>query len=127
MRHLLTTDVQDSLRRGSSVEQFLGQAAEPGCLRHVELRPSDGLIEVWIYDVEDIGSEDYLDLYAFPWLEPDGPDGPVATFQDPQAAIIYASVHLAADPARWVNVGVAQSEYLDYIRAGKPFRWPVAA
>jgi len=128
MRHLLTIDVSGSLRRSSSVEQFLGQSpAAPDFLRHVELRPSDGLIEVWVYDVEDIGSEDYLDLYAFPWLEPEGPDGPVVTFQDPQDAIVYASVHFAADPARWVNVGVAQSEYLDYILAGRPSRWPVAA
>ncbi|RYE72896.1 MAG: hypothetical protein EOO81_02180 [Oxalobacteraceae bacterium] len=66
-------------------------------------------------------------MYDFPYLEPDGPDGPVATFPNAQMAVAYADAALAADPARWVNLGVAQSEYLDYIRAGKPSRWPVAA
>ena len=128
MRHLLAIDIPAALRRGESVEQFLGRSpADAGHIRRVELRPSDGLIEVWVYDVEDIGGEEYLDLYDFPCVEPDGPDGPVATFPDPQGAIAYASASLAIDPARWVNLGVVQSEYLDYIQAGRPFRWPVAA
>ena len=128
MRHLLPIDIPATFRRGTSVEQFLGRSPiDAGHIRHIELRPSDGLIEIWVYDVEDIGSEDYLDIYDFPYLEPVGPETPVATFPDPQAAVAYANASLATDPARWVNLGVAQSEYLDYIRAGRPSRWPVAA
>ena len=128
MRYLPAIDIPATLRRGNSVEQFLGRSSvDAGHIRYLELRPSDGLIEVWAYDVEDIGDQEHLDLHDFPYLEPDGPDGPVAAFPDPQAAVSYASASLAASPARWVNVGVAQSEYLDYIRAGRPFRWPVAA
>ena len=128
MRHLLHIDIPASFRRGKSVEQFLGRSPlDAGYIRHVELRPSNGLIEIWCYDVEDIGGEDYLDLYDFPDLEPDGPWVPVAAFPDPQAAVEYASASLATDPARWISLGVAQSEYLDYIRAGRPSRWPVAA
>jgi len=128
MRYLLAIDIPATFRRGNSVEQFLGRSpVGVGNIRHLELRPSDGLIEVWVYDVEDIGDQEHLDLYDFPYLEPDGPDGPVAAFPDPQAAVSYASASLAAGHARWVNAGVAQSEYLDYIRAGRPSRWPVAA
>ena len=128
MRHLLAIDIPATLRRGKSVEQFLGRSpADAGHIRHIELCQSDGLIEIWVYDVEDIGSEECLDLYDFPYFEPDGPDAPVAMFPDPQAAISYATASLAADSARWVNCGVAQSEYLDYIRAGRPSSWPVAA
>jgi len=128
MRHLLAIDIPATFRRGKSVEQFLGRSpVDASYIRHVELRPSNGSIEIWLYDVEDIGSEECLDLYNFPYLEPDGPDGPVATFSDPQAAVVYASTSLATDPARWGNLGVAQSEYLDYLRAGRPSRWPVAA
>lgn len=123
MRHLLAIDIPASLRRGKSVEQFLGRSpADADCIRYVELRPSNGLIEIWVYDVEDIGGEEYFDLYDFPNLEPDGPDSPVATFKEPQAAVVYASASLTADLTRWVNLGVAQSEYLDYIRAGRPPR-----
>ena len=128
MRHLLAIDIPAAFRRGKSVEQFLGRSpADAGYIRHVELRPSNDSVEVWVYDVEDIGSEECIDLYDFPYLEPDGPDDPVATFSGPQAAVEYARASLATDDARWVNVGVAESEYLDYIRAGRPSRWPVAA
>jgi hypothetical protein len=128
MRHLALIDVSSALRRGRSVEQFLGQSpASTGFVRHVELRPSGADIELWIYDVEDIGSEDYSDLYGFPYLEQDGSHSPVATFRDSFAAIEHARQELSASPSRWVNLGVAESEYLDYIRAGRPSGWPVAA
>lgn len=128
VRHLLATDIAATLRRGKSVEQFLGRSpVDADHIRHVELRPSDGLIEVWVYDVEDIGDEEYLDLYDFPDLEPDGPEGPAATFPDSPAAVEYASASLSADPARWVNAGMSQSEYFEYIRAGRPSGWPPAA
>ncbi|WP_369941256.1 hypothetical protein [Xanthomonas medicagonis] len=65
-------------------------------------------------------------MYDFPSLEPDGPDAPAATFADPQDALAYARAALAADPGRWVNEGVAQSDYLDYLRAGRPGKWPHA-
>ena len=85
------------------------------------------LIEVWVYDVEDIDDEEYVDPYDFPHLEPDGPERPVATFPDSPAAFEYASASLSADRTRWVNAGIAQSEYLEYIRAGRPSRWPPLA
>jgi hypothetical protein len=128
MRHLALIDVSSALRRGKSVEQFLGQSpASAGFVRHAELRPSGTDIELWTYDVEDIGSEDYTDLYGFPYLEPDGPQSPVATFRDSLAAVEYASQELSVSPFRWVNLGVAESDYLDYIHAGRPSGWPVAA
>lgn len=81
-----------------------------------------------MYDVEDVGSEDYADMYDFAYFEPDGPCAPAAIFADAAAAaaVTYASTFLAADPTRWTNLGIAQSEHLDYIRAGRPSRWPVA-
>lgn len=109
------------------MEQFLGRSGEDSaCIRHVVLRPCAGAIQIWVYDVEDIGSEEYLDLYDFPYLEPDGPEAPVATCADPQDALAHAQAALGADPGRWVNEGLAQSEYLDYIRAGRPRKWPHA-
>jgi hypothetical protein len=127
MRHILEIDIPITLRRGKSVEQFLGRSlADEEYIRYVELRPNDGLVEVWVYDVEDVGDEEYLDLYDFPYLEPDGPDSPLATFNDAIAAVQFASSSLSANPDRWVNFGIGQSEYLDYIRAGRPSKWPVA-
>ena len=125
MRHLPATDIPAALRRGEHVEQFIGPSpAGVGYIRHVELRPVSNVIEVWVYDVEDIGSESTLDLYEFPTLEPDGADMPVATFAGAVVAVDYASGTLKADPDRWVRGAVIQDEYLDYIQAGRPPCWP---
>ncbi|PPU15890.1 hypothetical protein [Xanthomonas arboricola] len=127
MRHLSPIDLAATLRRSRSVEQFLGKSpVDAAYIRHVELRPANNCIEVWMYDVEDVGSEDYSDLYDFACFEPDGPCAPAAIFADAAAAVTYASTFLAADPTRWTNLGIAESEYLDYLRAGGPSRWPVA-
>lgn len=124
MRYLSTIDIPAALRRGRSVEQFLGRSPEDSdCIRHVELRPAEGKVEVWVYDVEDLGSQERSDLYAFPYMEPEGPQAPVATFDDAMGAVSYASASLAADPSRWVNRGVVESEYGDYLRAGRPDPW----
>ena len=62
------------------MEQFIGRSpADSICIRHIEIRPAAEQVEVWIHDVEDVGSEVYSDLYDFPYLEPDGPAEPVAT------------------------------------------------
>lgn len=59
MRHLLPIDLPATLRRGTSVEQFLGRSrADAAYLRLVELRPASGSTEVWVYDLEDVGGED---------------------------------------------------------------------
>ena len=128
MRYLASIDISSALLRGKSVEQFLGRSpASAGYVRHLELRPSGSRIELWVYDVEDVGGEDYSDLYDFPYLDPDGPSTPVETFDDLFSAVEHAKIAFSAHPSRWVNLGIAESDYLDYIRAGRPSGWPVAA
>ena len=128
MRYLLPIDIPSAFRRGNSVEQFLGRSPEDAdYIRRVELCPSDSLIEVWVYDVGDIGTLDETDLYDFPYLKPNGPDGPITSFPEPQAAVEYAAAFFGAEPTRWTNLGVSESEYIDYLRAGRPATWPVPA
>lgn len=67
MRHLLSIDISATLRRSKPVEQFLGRRpVDPTYIRHIELRPANDSIELWIHGVEDVGSEGYFDLYDFP-------------------------------------------------------------
>ncbi|MBB4595366.1 hypothetical protein [Xanthomonas cannabis] len=128
MRHLLPIDIPATLRRNKPVEQFLGRSpVDPTYIRHIELRPANDSIELWIHDVEDLGSEGYSDLYDFPHFEPDEQHAPAAVVPDAAAAVAYARTRLAADPDRWTNVGIAESDYLDYIRAGRPSCWPVVS
>jgi len=126
MRYLDDDYISSALNRGKSVEQFLGKSPEnPAYIRHVELRPKHDAIELWIYDLEDIGSEDFLDFYDFPILNEDDDEAPVATFEDTEAALSFAQEKVGAQKTRWTNALIGQSEYLDYIRADRPDRWPL--
>jgi len=116
MRHLFESDVPSTLRRARSVEQFIGVTpGHAGYVRFVELRPVDGGVEVWVFDVKDLGNADYLDLYSFPYLEAYGPEKPLATLPGPREAMEHAHAWLSACPLRWVNAGVVDSEYEDFL------------
>lgn len=95
-----------------------------GYVRYAELRPVKSSIELWVFDIEDIGHEEYLDIYDFPYLESTEPLGPMSALHDASAAMADASQRLGADASRWTNQGVAQSDYGDFIRLGRPARWP---
>jgi hypothetical protein len=126
-RHLHPSEIAAALRRGTSVEQFLGASpAETGRIRYIELRPTPGSIDLWLYELEDEGSEEALDIYGFPYVEPDGPQDPIAHFDDAQSALSGAHALVSADPERWANQGVGASDYLDYVLAGRPDCWPGA-
>ena len=111
MRHLPSSEIESVVRRGKSVEQFLGKGHDGRTLRWVELRPSKEVVEVWVFEVEDVGSIDYLDLYSFPEVG--------ASFEEPLArlpfteAIEWCERNLSASPMRWVNQGVVQDEYAE--------------
>ncbi|MEW2287381.1 hypothetical protein [Streptomyces sp. NPDC047841] len=68
MRYLAESFIVGALRRGRSVEQFLGpcgSAERPG-VRYVEVRATKGPFEVYLHTDEDVGSEGFLDPGEFP-------------------------------------------------------------
>ncbi|USJ02357.1 hypothetical protein MUG10_09815 [Xanthomonas prunicola] len=82
MRHRLPIDIPATLRRNTSVEQFLRSSpVDATYIRHIQLRPANDSIEVWIHDVEDIGRQDYSGLYDFTYFDPDEPDAPAANLR----------------------------------------------
>ncbi|MGW9031006.1 hypothetical protein ACWGQ5_44520 [Streptomyces sp. NPDC055722] len=114
------------MRRGRSVEQFLGPVGSlerPG-VRYVEVRAARTSYEVYIYVVEDVGHESFLDLESFPPFDQDGEEEDfgrlLGTAEDPQGALILAEECTGAVRGRWVNQGIVQDEYLDFVRAGRP-------
>lgn len=73
MRYLTESFILGALRRGRSVEQFLGPCGSlerPG-VRYAEVRATKTSYEVFLHTVEDIGGESFLDLGEFPPLDPD--------------------------------------------------------
>ena len=120
MRHIAATFLESSLRRGATLEQFMGGADHDGerIVRWIELRPSQAGVEVWDCKAPDLG-EECIDFYALMDIELE----PVAIVPDATHALEYAQSALGANPSRWVNQGVSQDEFLDFLRAGRPAQW----
>lgn len=123
MRFVAQTFLESTLRRGKSLEQFLGGAVlgNESAIRWLELRPASNSIEVWEFVAPDCGNQEHFDFYEFLGVE----DGNLAaTLPSPSEALAFAQAHLGAKPERWVNQFVAQDEYRDFIHAGRPTSWP---
>lgn len=126
MRYLVEPFVIGALRRGRSVEQFLGPIGSPERpgVRYVEVRAARTSYEVYVHAVEDVGHEGFLDLDAFPPFDQDAEEEEfgqlLGTADDPQGALILAEECTGAVRGRWVNQGVVQDEYRDFVRAGRP-------
>jgi hypothetical protein len=125
MRHVIPSFQASTLRRGKSLEQFLGglQRGETRVVKWLELRPFQNQFEVWSFEAPDVGDEEFADVYEF---GVDDIESPVATFSDAADALHFAHNELSALPSRWVNVTVVGAEYADYVAAGRPSHWPPA-
>jgi len=126
MRYVSQGFLESTLRRGKSLEQFMGGGTRDGerVISHLELRPTPGGIEIWRFVVPDIGSSECLDLYDFGGEKDEELICVVASAAD---AFSYAQSRLGALCNRWVNEGVTQDEYADFMAAGRPLRWPIVS
>jgi hypothetical protein len=125
VRYLTEVFAVGALRRGRSIEQFLGAASgseKPG-IRWIEIAPTATGFRVVLHVVEDVGGEHFCDLVEFPPLDP-GPEEifglEIAAADDAAEAMMIAGTRTWADPDRWVNQGMAGDEYRDFVRAGRP-------
>jgi hypothetical protein len=130
MRYVSESFQTSTLRRGKSLEQFLGPGLRDGepTIRCIEIRPAkSGAFEVWVHEAEDLGDNEHLDYYEFIFDEnPLGePSRPLAQFETPLEALEFAEKELVASRERWTNCGVSQDEYSDFINAGRPSDWPI--
>lgn len=126
MRYLVESFALGVLKRGRSIEQFLGAAgtSEKVGIRWAEICPkSEGFVLV-VHEAEDIGDEGSCDLVEFPSFErEDGEEDfgrQIAVVDDALAALAAAERMIGADRGRWVNQGMAGDDYRDYVRAGRP-------
>lgn len=138
VRYLAESFALTALRRGRPVEQFLGPAGSPELagIRYVEVRPVRTRYDIFLHALQDIGHETFVDLVEFPPLDPDEDEEDfgrlLATCADPLGALTAAEQATGALRGRWVNAGVVQDEYLDWVKAGRPadsspdgLPWPV--
>lgn len=126
VRYLAESFALGALRRGRSIEQFLGPAGSPENpgIRYVEVVPGKTRYEIFLHTKEDVGHATFADLVEFPPLDPDDEEEEfgrlVAMRDDPLAALEAAEDATGAVRRKWVNAGLAQVEYHDYVTAGRP-------
>ncbi|WP_328330839.1 hypothetical protein OHA70_09845 [Kribbella sp. NBC_00382] len=139
MRYLAKQLAIGALRRGQPIQQFLGPATgfELAGIRYLEIRPA-ARYELYLYFAEDIGTDQFFDVGEFPSLEvrdeEDGFGRLIARADEPELALETARRLAGAAMDRWVNAGLVEAEYVDYLVAGRPadaaldgYRWPVQA
>ena len=130
MRYLVESFVFGALGRGRSVEQFLGPAGDADTLgiSWVEVVPTHSGFKVVLHTAADVGSEGFCDLGEFPPLDADDEDEEfgreIAKVMAAPDAVALAEAWTGAVRGRWVNEGVTQDEYRDFLRAGRPRHWP---
>ena len=116
-RHLSLAETAAALARNRQVEQLLGVETVDGraAVRWLTVRRDGSSFQVTRHEVEDVGTEDYLDVSTFPPLDDDeypGEGTVVGEAVTPDAALDLAT-SAGADPERWVNEGVVQHEYAE--------------
>jgi len=120
MRPVAATILESTLSRGTTLEQFIGDARDDGnkLIRWIELVPKAAGIEVWDYSVADF-DEECLAVPDSPEVE----QKPVAVVADPQQALEFARSRLGTRHDRWVNQGMSPGEFIDRLHVGRAFAW----
>jgi len=118
MRYLTLNYAQSALNRGKSIEQFIGKVTREGNsgIRFIQITLDSASYQLTTFDVEDIGSEDFLDIYSFPTLiEDEYYDRPSLEFRSLEDAFTAAHSNYSASSDCWTNAGVVQDEYKDFL------------
>jgi hypothetical protein len=115
-RYLSNTEAENALRRGKTVEVFLGgfRVENEKCIRWASFTLSGSEVKGNLWEAFDQGSKDYCDIYTF-----DSPNGeydePVKTVSS--VNIEQAAKELGITELKFVNQGVAESEYIAYLES----------
>ena len=115
-RFLSAPEATSSLRRGKSVEVFLGGFEFEGkkCIRWASFSSSGSGISGSLWEAYDQGSEDYVDVYTF--------DSPSGEYDEPVKKVVSKNIEDAAyelgiNKPNFVNQGVVQDEYISYLKS----------
>ncbi len=119
-RYLSLTEAGEVLRRGESVECFVGAIEREGerGIRWLSIRSHGSGVEVAVYESADLGSGNFTDVHEF-WPLDDSLE-----FEDPAQRLTFCTFSEAVkaiessypgSASRLVNELVVQEEYADFI------------
>ena len=123
-RYLTLSEAESALNRGKSIECFLGYCERDGRrgIKWLSASRRGESVRLAIFETADIGNEGFLDLYEFgplnPALELDEPDEK-RIFENFPSFISEVETMFPSSTTRFVNEGVIQDEYSDFIARGR--------
>ena len=113
-RYLTPYFLEQSLKRGKSVAQFLGLSNHEGekIVRFLLIDQDEQGFLLSLYESYDEGSEEFCDVAAFTTRH----DEPVEQhFSTLDAALEFAASEYQADSERWISESVLGDEYRDNV------------
>ena len=116
-RYLSDTEIDQRLRRGGSVEAFLGGGVVKGqrTIRWIVLRYDSDRVRGELWEALDARNSEWLDVYFFGTLN-EGDEQPlVYHFDCLQDSLTELEHRFPNISQRFVNEGVVQDEYADYL------------
>ncbi len=119
-RYLTEYFLQSAIARGREVGQFLGGFSHEGqpAIRYLVMRADEDGIVLSLYESYDPQDEEWLDVTSFEEL--DGVEQGEAAEEHHCAsvaeALALAEATYGARADRWVNEGILDDEYRDYLR-----------
>jgi hypothetical protein len=113
------------LRAGRPLEQWLGtRPLDSGvAIRWLHLgRELSDDYSLTLFEVYDDGDENFQDVHEFSPVDVDEPNGTTMMFATPEELLSAARERFGANADNFVNRGMVQDEYADYLRTRKPRR-----
>ena len=118
MKYLSEELLLQYLKLGKPVEQWLGSEnrSDYTIIKWLRIeREKNGNYSVVFFEAFDEGNEDFLDIYEFSSTDPDIPYGKIDSFEDSNEALVYTLVEYGCKKDRFVNAGMIQEEYREYL------------
>jgi GH15 family glucan-1,4-alpha-glucosidase len=119
MRYLMYEQIRANLSLGKAVEQWLlpKQFDNYTALRWVTIEKNrDSTYTARYAECFDDGDENFTDVYAFSFLNPDEPEV-VNNFDSIDEALQFASDTYSTRSDKFVTAGMIQDEYKDYLKS----------
>ena len=123
-RYLRIEEADKALRSGKAVECFIGACAleDKAGIRWISIRTRNDGVVLQVFETADVGNEDYVDVYEFGPLNGDFEFDEAQEefhFSDFPSCVAFLTNRYLGSTSRFVNEGVLQDEYSDYIARGR--------
>lgn len=122
MRYLQIDQLRTNLSLCKTVEQWLGvfHHEDYAVIKLISIEyEKDDTYVVNYFEIFDEGSEHFMDVYEFSAVDPDNADRISKTFRTYEEALEFSIEKYGCRIDKFVNQGVVQSEYRDYLESKK--------